>query len=183
MSKNYYNHKKTSKNYSEKIIEYKNGKVYNNDKNVYNDTINNTNNNQVNKYRKLSQKEQDDIAKRIYSLVKNKVNFISGTVAPAPSSKRENYLNIEDLRIGLNLISESYLNDFVLSIQPKFMGSRCNIYLNCENIDLSYSVSRNGYLIGTDRVDMKSIYEKLFLKLQSWIIQNNVRITSISRKS
>lgn len=181
MSKNYYNHKKTSKNYSEKIIEYKNGKVYNNDKksndkNVYNDTINNTNNNQVNKYRKLSQKEQDDIAKRIYSLVKNKVNFISGTVAPAPSSKRENYLNIEDLRIGLNLISESYLNDFVLSIQPKFMGSRCNIYLNCENIDLSYSVSRNGYLIGTDRVDMKSIYEKLFLKLQSWIIQNNVRI-------
>jgi hypothetical protein len=194
MSKNYSNQKKKNWNHSEKIIEYKNGKVFNDDKKSYEkkkftdnkspdknidvdvETTHNSNNNQEKKYRKLSQQEQDEMGKRIYHLVKNKVNFISGTVAPAPSSKRENYLNIEDLRIGLKLITEAYSKDLVLSVQPKFMGSRCNIYLDCVNIDLSYSVSRNGYLIGSDRVNMKPIYEKLFEKLSSWITENNIKM-------
>lgn len=181
MSKNYSNHKKNAKYYTEKTIHYKNGKVLNNEKksnnnDKENEITDNENNKQEKKSRKLSQQDQDEMCKRIHHLVKNKVNFISGTVAPAPSSKRENYLNIEDLRIGLNLISEAYSNDLVLSIQPKFMGSRCNIYLDCINIDLSYSVSRNGYLIGPDRVNMKPIYEKLFVKLQSWITENDIRM-------
>ena len=81
------------KSYKEKNLYYKNGKLVN--KNF--------------EYKKnISDKEQDDMCKRIYHLVKNKVNFISGTVAPATSSKRENYLNIEDLGIGFEFLSSQY---------------------------------------------------------------------------
>lgn len=164
MSTNYSNHKKNNKHYSQKINNCKNKKYDINKKT------------EEKKHRKLSMREQDEMSKRIYHLAKNKVNFISGTVAPAPSSKKENYLNIEDLKIGLGLISEAYSNDLVLAVQPKFMGSRCNIYLNCVDINLSYSVSRNGYLIGPDRVDMKPIYEKLLIQLQTYIAGNNIRM-------
>jgi hypothetical protein len=170
MSKNYSKNKKNNQYNSDKTINYKNGTILNNYNLMRND------NRGEKKNRKMSQYQQDEISKRIYHLVKNKVNFISGTVAPAPSSKKENYLNIEDLKIGLGLLSEAYSNDLVLSVQPKFMGSRCNVYLDCVNINLSYSVSRNGYLIGPDRVDMKLIYEKLFEKLKSWITENNIKM-------
>ena len=128
------------------------------------------------KHKKLSEKEQSEISSRIYNLVKNKVNFISGTVPPAPSSKKENYLNIEDLKIGLDLLSNAYSNNLTLSVQPKYMGSRCNVYLDCVNLDMSYSVSRNGYLIKPDQVDMSCIYKKLWLKLKTWLTNNNVKM-------
>jgi hypothetical protein len=65
-------------------------------------------------------KEIGEIEKKVTS--KNKVNFISGTVAPAPSSKRENYLNIEDLRIGLNLLADSYSNDLSTTCGSNLQG-------------------------------------------------------------
>lgn len=147
------------KSYKEKNLYYKNGKLVN--KNF--------------EYKKnISDKEQDDMCKRIYHLVKNKVNFISGTVAPATSSKRENYLNIEDLGIGFEFLSSQYDYNYTLSVQPKFMGSRCNIYLFASNPELSYAVSRNGYLITNERIDLSSIYSKLHLKLNKWMNENSI---------
>jgi hypothetical protein len=125
---------------------------------------------------KLSEQEQNEISKRIYNLVKNKVNFISGTVAPAPSSKKENYLNIEDLKIGFELLSKSYQNNLVISVQPKFMGSRCNIYLFANSIESCYSTSRNGYLISNQQVNMILIYKKLLDKLEPWMNENNIKM-------
>lgn len=182
MSRNNTFNNKNNHNYLDKTIYYKNCKK--NHKNNIKTIKTNSNTNIISdlsdkKHTKLSQQIQDEMSKRIYHLVKNKVNFISGTVAPAPSSKRENYLNIEDLKIGLNLLIEAYSGNFVLSIQPKFMGSRCNIYLDCVNPINSYSVSRNGYLIGKDRIDMDLIYNQLYLRLKDWIIQNNIKMLII----
>lgn len=126
--------------------------------------------------KKLSDREQDEIGKRIYHLMKNKVNFISGTVAPAPSSKQEDYLNIEDLRIGFDILSKQYDYNYTLSVQPKFMGSRCNIYLFNEQNELSYSVSRNGYLISKDRLDLTPIYSKLQSRLGKWMNENSIHM-------
>jgi len=152
--------KDKKKSYSDKNLYYKNGKLVNKNHDK----------------KKISDKEQDEMGKRIYHLVKNKVNFISGTVAPASSSKRENYSNIEDLRIGFEFLSSQYDYNYTLSVQPKFMGSRCNIYLFASNPELSYAVSRNGYLITKERVDLTTIYSKLHSKLENWMNENSIQM-------
>lgn len=128
------------------------------------------------KKKKISDFEQDVMAKRIYHLIKDKVNFISGTVAPAPSSKNTDYLNIEDLKIGLTLLLEAYSDNLTLSVQPKYMGSRCNIYLFNAQPDKSYSVSRNGYVISCSRINMIPIYEKLQTQLDEWMELNSIQM-------
>jgi len=174
MKKNTYsNNNYKSKNYKKTNI------ITNTNTNTNANTDTNTkqNPNEKSNYNsKLSEREQNEISKRIYHLVKNKVNFISGTVAPAPSSKQEDYLNIEDLKIGFELLSKSYENNFVVSVQPKFMGSRCNVYLFLNSIESCYSTSRNGYLISSEKVNMKPIYEKLLDKLGPWMSENNIRM-------
>lgn len=156
---------KTDKNKSNKKFHsekyYKNGKLCNNNTEFQ---------------KKRSDKEQEEIGKRIFHLIKNKVNFISGTVAPAPSSKKENYLNIEDLKIGFEILLKQYDSNCVISAQPKYMGSRCNVYLFANKPDLCYSVSRNGFLITKERVNMESIYHKLLDKLGLWMNQNNIKM-------
>jgi hypothetical protein len=168
MSKNYAKNKNKDKNRERELV-YKNGKIVGKTNDSDNPNIQSVK-------KKLQEWEQDEIAKRIYHLVKNKVNFISGTVAPAPSSKNEDYLNIEDLKIGLTILTQSYGNNLTLSVQPKYMGSRCNVYLFNGEPTKSYSVSRNGYVISNDRVDMMPIYEKLQTRLKSWMDTNLVEM-------
>ena len=136
----------------------------------------NTKKNKTFEHKKISDKEQEEIGKRISHLVKNKVNFISGTVAPAPSSKKENYSDIEDLKIGFEYLSKQYDFDYTLSVQPKFMGSRCNIYLFASNLELSYAVSRNGYLISKERIDMGQIFKKIHTRMINWMNDNNIEM-------
>lgn len=154
------NNKSSKSHYKERNLIYKNGKL-------------------VKKFqdkKRLGEKEQNEIGKRIYHLMKNKVNFISGTVAPAPSSKQEDYLNIEDLKIGFDILSKQYNYNYTLSVQPKFMGSRCNVYLFNNQINLSYSVSRNGYLISKDRLDLSPIYSQLQNRLGKWMNENSIHM-------
>ena len=175
MEKNYSKSKSSWNKNKDKTIRYKNGQVV---KNSAND-LNNPNELSFGelKKKKLYGQEQDEMAKRIYHLVKNRVNFISGTVAPAPSSKNTDYLNIEDLKIGLTLLSEAYPDNLTLSVQPKYMGSRCNVYLFNSQIERCYSVSRNGYLISTDKVsNMNQIYEMLQLRLGNWMETNGIEM-------
>lgn len=155
------------KSNGKKNLYYKNGKLINTN-------ITNTANKEYKN--KITDKEEQEMCKRIYHLMKNKVNFISGTVAPAPSSKKENYSNIEDLKIGFEYLSSQYNYNYTLSVQPKFMGSRCNIYLFASDPQLSYAVSRNGYLITKDKIDLRPIYDKLHLKLDKWMGENNIKI-------
>lgn len=92
---------------------------------------------------------------RIDFLLKNKVNFISGTISPA--DKNENIL--EDINQVFNYYKERNINDLV--IQPKYMGSRLNIYL-FNDVDKCYSTTRNGYLNRV--IDLKNIYQLLINK-------------------
>ncbi len=162
-------------NISKKSEINKNNKKYYTDKNTYYKNGQLINKNAEHK-KKISEKEQEEIGKRIFHLVKNKVNFISGTVAPAPSSKKENYLNIEDLKIGLEILLKQYDSSCTISAQPKYMGSRCNVYLFANKLELCYSVSRNGYIITKERVNMDLIYNKLISKLNLWMEQKNIKM-------
>lgn len=100
---------------------------------------------------------------RINGLAKNHINFISGTISPAKSEDND----LESLRKGLEYYYEIYKRrgfPAELSIQPKFMGSRCNIYL-FRDIDKCYMVSRNGYLIRQlDKEVTDKIYKNLLVE-------------------
>ena len=82
----------------------------------------------------------DDL-KFLRRTMSNGVKFISGTMAPAPS---QNGL-LEPLAAALDYYRKHGVDQVVL--QPKYMGSRCQFYLNFEEPEKSFAVSRNGYVI------------------------------------
>lgn len=84
-------------------------------------------------YNELQGKEKS----RVDWLVKNKVNFISSTVSPCNSYDGK----LESLEWGIDYYNGK--TDKVI-IQPKYMGSRANIYLASNNED-SYIITRNGF--------------------------------------
>jgi predicted kinase len=89
--------------------------------------------------------------RRINWIIKNKINFVSGTMSPANKTETE----LESLEEGLNYYKNNGIEEVV--IQPKYMGSRCEIYLS-NKIEECYAVSRNGYKI---KLDLTHIYQKL----------------------
>src|SRR5580692_6689014 len=110
---------------------------------------------------------------RIASCIRSRVNFISGTVTPAQSNKlieKETFVDedLEDLEIGLTFLCKMY-NDsksFTLSVQPKYMGSRCNMYLfRDDHLNKSYCVTRNGYICNLSREILKPLYEIMRIRL------------------
>lgn len=97
---------------------------------------------------------------RVHHLFKNKVNFISGTVSP--SDKNLDDYVLEDLSKGLDYYKNNGIDKVVL--QPKYMGSRCNIYLN-KDIEKTYCVTRNGYLVKIDYKEaLTPLYSNNFIK-------------------
>jgi predicted kinase len=96
---------------------------------------------------------------RIKWAAKNKVNFISGTVSP--SDKNEETNTLESLDEALKFFKDRKVEKVV--IQPKYMGSRCNIYLH-KDLEKSYATTRNGHLI--DYVDMNPVFEQLHKRAQ-----------------
>jgi hypothetical protein len=73
--------------------------------------------------------------------LKNGVQYISGTMAPAHSTDTE----IESLEAGLNYFRKSGVS--IVLLQPKYMGSRCQAYLYRGNLEKCFLVSRNGFKI------------------------------------
>lgn len=84
----------------------------------------------------LDPKEQT----RIKYLCLDKINFISGTMAPADKDQNINVL--ESLNQGILYYKNAGVKRVIL--QPKYMGSRGNVYL-FKDIAQCYVVSRNGY--------------------------------------
>ena len=72
----------------------------------------------------------------------NKINSFSPTISPAPKSMQRN--EIESIYEGIRFFFEREVTEIV--VQRKYMGSYCDIYLK-KNLDETYFVSRNGYLI------------------------------------
>jgi predicted kinase len=99
----------------------------------------------------------DSDQKRLHYILRNKVNFISGTISPADKSLRKNEL--ESLSQGLYYFKNHGVKEVIL--QPKYMGSRCNLYLS-RDLEKCYATSRNGYKI--TQVDLDDIYQRLLDK-------------------
>lgn len=94
---------------------------------------------------------------RIKYCAKDKVQFFSGTMSPADKNE-EGGGDLESLKKALEYYSKKNVQNVV--IQQKYMGSRCIIHLSPE-LDKCYAVSRNGYNISKDRVDLTPVYTKL----------------------
>lgn len=100
--------------------------------------------------------------RRVQYVVNNKINFLSGTMSPSDKDIENNEL--ESLGKALDYYKKSGVGQVVC--QPKFMGSRCNVYLD-NNIDESYSVSRNGFIIKQiDELEMRKLYISMKEKYQ-----------------
>ncbi|MCD9020210.1 metallophosphoesterase [Cohnella silvisoli] len=118
--------------------------------------------------RKVSLQELDDEAvRRLQYCSRNKINFISGTMSPA--DKDEAAGELESLKRGLDYFVERGVTEVVL--QPKYMGSRCNVYLH-RDIGQCFAVSRNGYKVNA--VDLTPIYEQMLRKFGAYMADNQI---------
>lgn len=79
---------------------------------------------------------------RIMWAARDKISFISGTIAPADADRAKGEL--ESLDKALQYYKDQGVKEVVL--QPKYMGSRCNVYLS-KNPDECFATSRNGHKI------------------------------------
>lgn len=91
----------------------------------------------------------------ILEFAKNKINFISGTMTPCSANRAEKTL--EDMREAFSYYRDNGISNVML--QKKYMGSRSNMYLFPKDIEKSYMVSRNGFVIR--RLNLKPLYEKM----------------------
>ncbi len=90
---------------------------------------------------------------RIDYFAMQKVNHFSPTISPAPKNIAAN--EIESIGEALRYYASRGVQKVV--IQPKYMGSYCDIYLHRE-IEKTYFVSRNGHVIR--HIDTASAQEK-----------------------
>ncbi|MDF2960672.1 MAG: metallophosphoesterase [Paenibacillus sp.] len=109
---------------------------------------------------------EDDI-RRLHYCSRNKINFISGTMSPADKNDETNEL--ESLKRGLEYFKERGVQQVVL--QPKYMGSRCNVYLH-KDLEQCFAVSRNGYKV--NHVNLTEIYGKLLLKFGGYMEERKI---------
>ncbi|RKP49962.1 metallophosphoesterase [Cohnella endophytica] len=120
--------------------------------------------------RKVSLQElDDDSVRRLKYSSRNRINFISGTMSPADKDPAAGQL--ESLSKGLDYFADRGITEVVL--QPKYMGSRCSVYLSRE-ADQCYSVSRNGYKIKS--VDLAPVYEKLLRKFGTYMDDQGIAV-------
>jgi predicted kinase len=91
----------------------------------------------------------------------NGVQYISGTMAPAPSWDGK----IEPLQGAFSFLKARGVTEICL--QPKYMGSRCQMYLFAEDSTKTFAVSRGGWVIKGVDGKTKQEYED-FLK-SVWI--------------
>ena len=125
-------------------------------------------------YAKLT-KEQ---IRRIKFLSQQKINYLANTISPADTDGTD----LESLKMGLTYYYDLFRSRSIkmrLSIQPKYMGSRCYVYL-FRNIDECYMVSRNGYVVSQLSLEVRrGIYQQLLHKLDKYMIDNESRMMII----
>ncbi|WP_438431415.1 metallophosphoesterase [Gorillibacterium sp. sgz500922] len=114
----------------------------------------------------LSDLNEEDV-RRLHYCSRNKINFISGTMSPADKQDETNEL--ESLKQGLRYFKERGVEQVVL--QPKYMGSRCNVYLHQDRTQC-FAVSRNGYKIS--QVDLTEIYDRLLVQFGGYMEEQKI---------
>lgn len=89
---------------------------------------------------------QNKINRRIKWLKHDGIKYVSGTVSPAESDR--DYHDIESLAKAMAYFKDKGVSQ--LHIQPKWMGSRCQLYLFRDEPEKCFAVSRNGFKIKLD---------------------------------
>lgn len=120
--------------------------------------------------KKVSLQElEDEAIRRLHYCSRNRINFISGTMSPA--DKDEAAGELESLRKGLEYFADRGVTEIVL--QPKYMGSRCNVYLH-RDMQQCYAVSRNGYKVRA--VDMTPVYRLLHQRFGAYMAERDIEV-------
>lgn len=105
----------------------------------------------------LSQHDQ----RLLKNVMEKGVRYISGTMPPAPSSDN----GLETLDAAFDYFSKHGVTEVVL--QPKYMGSRCQMYLFRDSPESGFCVSRSGWVMknvgGLDEL-LKAWHEEVFNK-------------------
>ena len=96
------------------------------------------------------------------NFVKNGARFISGTMTPAPKTETQ----LESLEAALDYYAVRGVDQVIL--EPKYMGSRAQLYLFKGEPEKCFMTSRNGYKIFPDRVPgldelIKKEYDKYMI--------------------
>lgn len=102
---------------------------------------------------RLDPRDKKQLRRLVYGKGKGKVNYLAGTMAPAKSDPDTG--DIESIEKAFEHYAKRGVEELV--VQPKWMGSRCQVYL-FEDVEDCYAVSRNGFLI--DHVDLKDMMEE-----------------------
>jgi predicted kinase len=116
----------------------------------------------------INELSDNDIYKLNYT-AENHINFISGTMSPSDKDIENNKL--ESLKNGLGYFLENSIDKVVL--QPKYMGSRCTLYLFAER-EQCFAVSRNGYKIKS--LDLEKIYISMHEKFSDYMKNNKIKM-------
>lgn len=108
---------------------------------------------------------------KIKKMIASNVQFIAGTTAPAESDKAT--LDIESLNNAISYYKTKYdelvaenaeceAKCYHMIAEPKYMGSRCTLYLNKDQTKC-FATSRNG---GVIKKDMSQVYQD-----NMWILE------------
>jgi hypothetical protein len=103
---------------------------------------------------------------RIRWAAKNKINYISGTMSP--SDKDLQNMRLETMAKALEYFKQKGIN--LVCLQPKYMGSRAELFLNCLDVSKSYTSTRRGHLI--DHVDLTEAYASVLARLKPYAEEN-----------
>lgn len=111
----------------------------------------------------------EDELRRLRYCSRNRINFISGTMSPA--DKKTDTNELESLQRGLDYFHERGVAR--VHLQPKYMGSRCNVYLH-RDPEQCFAVSRNGYKI--QQVDLSGIYSALRGRFEGFMEERGIAL-------
>lgn len=103
------------------------------------------------KQRSLTSKEET----RINRCIQDRIQHFSPTIAPAPKNMEQN--EIESIRESLLYYLKRGVEQVI--IQPKFMGSYCDLYLD-RDIEKSKFFSRNAYSINSRLIKPELLIQK-----------------------
>lgn len=125
---------------------------------------------------KLQSFDSNKINKLNY-LINNRINHLSGSVAPADTDNKEIESIVSAIKYYYQKFNELKI-DMKLSIQPRYFGTHVNVYLLLDDLESTYTVSsrNSGQKIYFEKNISDKLYLQLFEKYRDLIVQNGISL-------
>ena len=103
----------------------------------------------------------DEDERTVRRVIAGGARYVSGTMCPAPAKGND----IESLEAGLEIFKKAGIQTVIL--EPKYMGSRAQAYLDNEDPSKQFATSRNGLRIRVPGIEdaLNALREKLNRKI------------------